>query len=248
MARTDFRAAAARRLSEERELSPAIFSLLVAGADDAECRRPHRPARQDRAEPRAAAPRIQRGDPPGAVGVDPGARRPPADPRPAARRKPLPADRRGAALARLEARRRRFDPRPHRGHRRRHRARDRDHREPAARGHLAARRGRDVRPHGSRPRVQHPEARRQARQGQGLSREPVAPGRRPRRDPAAGVLAQRHAVPRLRVDEGRRPEEAQAARRPGCGGPADADQAAREDRGPPDPAAGPQYRGRLRAR
>ena len=28
MARTDFRAAAARRLSEERELSPAIVSLL----------------------------------------------------------------------------------------------------------------------------------------------------------------------------------------------------------------------------
>ena len=29
MARTDFRAAAARRLSEERELSPAIISLLT---------------------------------------------------------------------------------------------------------------------------------------------------------------------------------------------------------------------------
>ena len=55
-----------------------------------------------------------------------------------------------------------------------------------------------------------------------------APGGGPR----AGVLAQRHPVPRLRADEGRRPEEAQAARRAGRQGRADARQAARQDRGP----------------
>ena len=107
------------------------------------------------------------------------------------------------------------DPRPRRGDRRRHRARDLDHREPPARGPLAARRGGDVRPDDPGARLQHPPARREARQGQGLPREPAPPGRRAGRDPRAGVLAQRHAVACLRADEGRGPEEAPAARRPG---------------------------------
>ena len=87
MARPDFRAAAARRLSEERELSPAIVSLLS----------PDSPTRSvgvrivpiDRIEPnpRAAAPRLRRGDARRAGRVDPRARRPPADPRPPARRR-----------------------------------------------------------------------------------------------------------------------------------------------------------------
>ena len=50
MARPDFRAAAARRLSEERELSPAIVSLLTpesAGASAASATSP----RPDRANP-----------------------------------------------------------------------------------------------------------------------------------------------------------------------------------------------------
>ena len=85
MARTDFRAAAARRLSEDRELSPAIVSLLS----------PDSPTRSvgvrivpvDHIEPNPEQPRMVF-DADGArrAGrVDPRARRPPADPRPAAR-------------------------------------------------------------------------------------------------------------------------------------------------------------------
>ena len=81
MARPDFRAVAARRLSEERELSPSIVSLLSAeGSKSLGVR--HVPV--DRIEPNP-------GEPPSPVRgvrarrarrVDPGARRPPADPRP----------------------------------------------------------------------------------------------------------------------------------------------------------------------
>ena len=65
MARTDFRAAAARRLSEERELSPAIISLL-SNDRQGRARGGVRHVDVDRidAEPRAAAPRD------GAVSLD----------------------------------------------------------------------------------------------------------------------------------------------------------------------------------
>ena len=85
MARTDFRAAAARRLSEDRELSPAIVSLLS----------PDSPTRSvgvrivpvDRIEPNPEQPRhgLRAGRARRAGRVDPRARRPPADPRPTAR-------------------------------------------------------------------------------------------------------------------------------------------------------------------
>ena len=55
----------------------------------------------------------------------------------------------------------------------------------------------------------------------------------PRGDPRAGVCAQRHPVPRLRAAEGRRPEEAPPAGRPGRPRRAVAGQASREDRRPP---------------
>ena len=168
------------------------------------------------------------------VRVDPGARRPPADPRPTARPEHLPDRRRRAALAGIAAGRPRDDPGPDRGHRRRHRARDRDHREPPARGPDATRRSGDVRPDGPRARLQHPQARRQARQGQGLPGEPAPPCRRPARDPGAGVFAQGQPVARLRADEGRGPEEAPSAGRAGRPRRADAHQVARQDRRPTD--------------
>ena len=144
----------------------------------------------DRIEPNPEQPRLafDAGRARRAGGVDPRARRPPADPRPPARPEPLPADRRRATLARVAARRPRDDPGPHRGDRRRHGARDRDHREPAARGPLAARRSGDVRPDDPRARLQHPQAGREAGQGQGLPREPAAPGRRARRRSASSCL------------------------------------------------------------
>ena len=85
LARTDFRAAAARRLSEERELSPAIVSLLSPDGPTriVGVRIVH--DRPDRAEPRAAAPGLRAGGARRAGGLDPRARRPPADPRPTAR-------------------------------------------------------------------------------------------------------------------------------------------------------------------
>ena len=81
MARTDFRAAAARRLSEDSELSPAIVSLLTPGQPDPKRRRPDRPGRSHRSEPAAAARRVRRGRARRTGRVDPRARRPPADPR-----------------------------------------------------------------------------------------------------------------------------------------------------------------------
>ena len=82
MSRTDFRAAAARRLSEERDLSPAIVSLLSP-------EHTHRnkgvrivPRRQDRAQPAEPAHGDQPGGARRARRVDPRARRPPAGPRP----------------------------------------------------------------------------------------------------------------------------------------------------------------------
>ena len=103
MARPDFRAAAARRLSEERELSPAIVSLLTPDSPTAQRRRPHRPARSHRAQPRAAAPDLRPGDARRARRVDPRARRAPAHPRPPDRTEALPAHRRRASLAGLAA-------------------------------------------------------------------------------------------------------------------------------------------------
>ena len=57
------------------------------------------------------------------------------------------------------------------------------------------------------------------------------------RDPRAGVLAQRQPVACLRTDEGRGPEEASAADRPGRARRADPHQASREDRWPGAPGA-----------
>ena len=104
MARTDFRAAAARRLSEDRELSPAIVSLLS----------PDSPTRSvgvrivpiDRIEPNPEQPRhgLRAGRARRAGRVDPRARRPPADPRPPARTEHLPDRRRRASLARIASR------------------------------------------------------------------------------------------------------------------------------------------------
>ena len=238
MARTDFRAAAARRLSEDTELSPAIVSLLT----------PDSPTRSvgvrivqvDHIEPNPEQPRMvfEQSGARRARRVDPRAWRPPADPRPPARTEHLPDRRRRATLARVAAGRARDDPGAHRGDRRRHGARDRDHREPPARGPDAARRSGDVRPDGPRAWLQHPQAGRQAGQGQGLPREPAAAGRRPAGDPRAGVFAQGQPVPRLRADEGRGPEEAPAAGRTGRPRRADPDQAARQDRRPAGARAG----------
>ena len=118
-------------------LSPAIVSLLSPDRRGASDRRPRRRRRSDRAESGAAAPRLRRGDARGAGGVDPRARRPPADPRPPARRDSyqlVAGERRWRAS---QDRRAGDDPRPRRGARRRHRPRDLDHREPPARGPLA---------------------------------------------------------------------------------------------------------------
>ena len=147
---------------------------------------------------------VRPGDDRRAGRFDPRARRPAAGPRPPARRpNQLPARRRRAPLARRDGRRARHDPRADRGARRRDRARDRDHREPPARGPVAARRGDDVRPDDQGARLQHPQAGPEARQGQGLSREPAAARRRAARDPGAGVRAQRHPLPCLRAAEDR---------------------------------------------
>ena len=210
MARPDFRAAAARRLSEDRELPPAIVSLLSP-----ETTHPSTGVKMvpvDRIEPNPEQPRLAFDEATldRARRVHPRARGPPTHPAPPHRRWPVPAHRRRAPLAGLEDRRAARDPRAGRGHRRRHRARDLDHREPPARGHLAARRGGDVRPDDPRARVQHPQARREARQGQGLPREPAPARRRAARGPRARVFAQGHPVARLRADEGRGPEEAHA--------------------------------------
>ena len=162
MARPDFRAAAARRLAEEHELSPAIVSLL---SPDSKRQATIRTIGLDQIEPNPEQPRLclrpdvaRR-----AGGVRAGARCAAADPRAPPRRTALPADRRRAPLARVTRSRPPDDPGPGRGDRRRHGARDRDHREPAARGPLAARRSSDVRPDDPGPRLQHPEARREAR-------------------------------------------------------------------------------------
>ena len=157
MARTDFRAAAARRLSEERDLPPAIVSLLSPEHDAPSTRRASR-SRSTASSPtrRTRASRSTR-------------RRSRSSPRRIREHgvlqpilvRPLEEDR-----FQLIAGERRWraskiaahadHPRARRGHRRRHGARDRDHREPPARGHLAPRRGGDVRPDDPRPRLQHP--------------------------------------------------------------------------------------------
>ena len=103
MARTDFRAAAARRLSEDTELSPAIVSLLSPDSPTRSVGVRIVPVDHIRAEPRAAAAGLRAGGARRARRVDPRARRPPADPRPAARPEHLPDRRRRAPLARLAA-------------------------------------------------------------------------------------------------------------------------------------------------
>ena len=148
LARPDFRAAAARRLSEERELSPAIVSLLS----------PDSPTRSvgvrivpiDHIEPNPEQPRLafnQETLDELAASIREHGVLQPILVRPD-RAEPVPAHRRRAPLAGVEAGRPRHHPGAHRGHRRRHGARDLDHREPPARGHLAPRRSGDVRPDG----------------------------------------------------------------------------------------------------
>ena len=100
MARPDFRSQAAQRLSEERRSSRPRSSACSRPSGAAQAtRRPQRPRRPDRPQPRPAAPDVRRGRAPGAGGLDHGARRPPAHPRPARGRRPLPAHRRRAPLA-----------------------------------------------------------------------------------------------------------------------------------------------------
>ena len=143
------------------------------------------------------------------------------------------ADRRRATVARIAPGAARHDP----GHRRRVRRRDRarglDHREPAARGRLAARGGGDV-PQDDRPRLFGPSAGAEDRQGQGLRREPDAPGRCAARDSRAGVRAQRHDQPRLRADEDRRRADPAAAGEEGRRRRADAGPAAGHHRQRPE--------------
>ena len=238
MARTDFRAASRAAAVGGHRAFARDRQPADAGQPDPLGRRAHRPCRPHRAEPRTAADGLRAGSARRARRVDPRAWRPPADPRPPARTEHLPDRRRRATLARVAAGRARDDPRADRGHRRRHGARDRDHREPPARGPDAARRSRDVRPDGPRAWLQHPQAGRQAGQGQGLPREPAAAGRCAAGDPRAGVFAQGQPVPRLRADEGRGPEEAPSPGRTGRARRADPDQAPRQDRGPAGPEPG----------
>ncbi len=139
MARTDFRAAAARRLSEDTELSPAIVSLLT----------PDSPTRSvgvriipiDHIEPNPEQPRMV--FEPEALNELAASIREHGVLQPILVRPLGPntyqivaGERRWRAsrLAGLE-----IDPRPDRGDRRRHGARDLDHREPPARGPHAAR-------------------------------------------------------------------------------------------------------------
>ena len=234
MARPDFRAAATARLNEERgqELSQNVLSLLAA--DDTTVIRPSavRNIPVDRVDPNPNQPRLAMDK----AGLDDltasvqehGVLQPIlVRPLPAGRYQLVAGERRwrAATAAGLTV-----IPGPHRGDRRRDGSGDRGHREPPARGPLAARRSHDLRQDDPPARLQHPQAGPEARQGQGLSREPAPPGRRPGGDPRAGVCAQRHTVPRLRVAQGHGSEEAQEAGGHGGPGRALAGQAARADR------------------
>ena len=74
----------------------------------------------------------------------------------------------------------------------------------------------------------------------------LAIGRRTRRGPCARVFAQGHALACLRADEGRGPEEAPASGRPGRPRRADAHPAPRQDRGSTSPPASSRDRCRRR--
>ena len=231
MARPDFRAAAARRLSEDRELPPAIVSLLSPEMTHRSTGVKVVPV--DRIEPNPQNPRLSFEE--GTLEELAASIREHGVLQPILLR-PLGENRfeliagerrwRASKLAGIDR-----HPRARRGDRRRHCARDLDHREPPAGGHLAARGSGDVRPDGQGARLQHPQARGEAGQGQGLSREPAAARRRAARDPRARVFAQGHAVPRLRADEGRGSSEAPEARRAGCPQRAVPGQASGADRG-----------------
>ena len=147
MARPDFRASAARRLAEERELSPAIISLL--SPDSTRQRRGSGPiaARPHRAQPGPAPPHLRRGRRSRSWrrrSASTASCSPSSSARSADGRYQLIA---GERRWRAASRRPRDDPGHRRGDRRRHGARDRHHREPPARGPLAARRSADVRAH-----------------------------------------------------------------------------------------------------
>ena len=191
MARPDFRGQAARRLSEERELSPSIISLLSPEGTT----KSHgiRNVPVERIDPNPEQPRLTF-DPDTlnelAASITEHGVLQPILVRPG--RRAATSSSPGAALARIEDRRPRRDPGAHRGDRRRHGDGDRDHREPPTRRPLAARRGADVRAHDVGSRLQRAQARPEAGQGQGLHREPAAPGGRARGDQAARVFAQRH--------------------------------------------------------
>ena len=199
MARTDFRAAAARRLSEERELSPAIVSLL-SNDRHGRARGGVRNIDVERidAEPRAAAPgrstRTSLEELAASIrehGVlQPILVRPLED----GEFQLIAGERRwraskAAGLATIPALVEEIDDDT---------ALEISIIENLQREDLspldeAAMYDRMVREHG----YSRPQARPEARQGQGLPREPAPARGRPGRGPRAGVLAQRHPVPRL---------------------------------------------------
>ena len=207
MARTDFRAAAARRLSEERELSPAIVSLL-SPEHTAPQRRASASSRSTGSSPTRSSPRLafDAGGARGARRVDPRARRPPADPRPAARRRTryqlIAGERRWrasklAGLATIPALVEDID--------------DDTALEIAIIENLqredlspldeAAMYDRMVREHGYSIR----KLAEKLGKDKGYLENRLRLADAPARDPRAGVFAQRHPVPRLRADEGRGP-------------------------------------------
>ena len=229
MARPDFRAAAARRLSEERELSPAIVSLLS----------PDSPTRSvgvrivpiDRIEPNPEQPRLafDEDDARRAGGVDPRARRPPADPRPAARPRTATSSIAGE---------RRWRASKHRRARRRSRRSieeiDDDtaleisiienlQREDLSPLDEAAMYDRMVREHGYSIRKLADKL----GKDKGYLENRLRLADAPAEIRELVSLRKDTPVPRLRADEGRGPEEAPPAGRPGRPRRADPDQAAR---------------------
>ena len=235
MARPDFRAAAARRLSEDRELSPAIVSLLSPESTDAHDRRPDHPARPDRAEPGPAAARFD-------------ARRStssPASIREHGVLQPILVRPLGANRYQLIAGERRWrasklaglDTIPAL-------VEDIDddtaleisiienlQREDLSPLDEAAMYDRMIHEHGYSIR----KLAEKLGKDKGYLENRLRLADAPDGDPRAGVLAQRHPLARLRADEGRGPEEAPEAGRPGRPRRAVAGQAPREDRGPPRP-------------
>ena len=212
MARTDFRAAAARRLSEERELPPAIVSLLSPETTHRSTGVKVVAGRPRRVEPRAAAPRVRRDHArrssphrsASTASCSPSSSRPIAE----NRFQLIAGERRWraskiAGMATIPALVEDIDD---------------DtaleisiienlQREDISPLDEAAMYDRMIRDHGYSIR----RAGRQAGQGQGLPREPAPARRCAARGPRARVFAQGHPVPRLRADEGRRPAQAPAS-------------------------------------